>query len=300
MDIKQLEYFSAVCERGSINKAAECLYTTQPNVSKVINSLESELGRALFNRSHKGMVLTPYGRTIRQYAEGVLRHVKLIQDVALQGAPSKFSIACYRSDVISALLTKFYNDYKEEVLTEYYQGSLEEITDNVQKGICEIGIVYVAKKQLQIFSHVLKHKNLLFQELCDMPICIYIGPNHPMYNLKSIDFKDLKMLHAIRGVKDFFALEHHLKHINVGVEEFTGVSDAFYTNSEAMILKLLLNTELCLVGIDSKYKKYKDYNIKALHVNGSDGMITTGYIYPEGQELSTYAKNFIEQYSSLV
>lgn len=55
MDIRQLEYFLAVCERGSINKAAACLYTTQPNVSKVIASFEAELGRELFKRSHRGM-----------------------------------------------------------------------------------------------------------------------------------------------------------------------------------------------------------------------------------------------------
>ena len=41
MDIRQLEYFAACCEQGSFNKAAACLYTTQPNVSKVISSLES-------------------------------------------------------------------------------------------------------------------------------------------------------------------------------------------------------------------------------------------------------------------
>lgn len=82
MDIRQLEYFLAVCERGSINKAAACLYTTQPNVSKVIASFEAELGRELFKRSHRGMQLTPYGNTIRQYAESVLKHIKLIMDAA--------------------------------------------------------------------------------------------------------------------------------------------------------------------------------------------------------------------------
>ena len=43
MELKQLEYFMVTCEKGSFNKAAECLYTTQPNVSKVISSLEKEL-----------------------------------------------------------------------------------------------------------------------------------------------------------------------------------------------------------------------------------------------------------------
>lgn len=40
MELRQLEYFMITCEKGSFNQAAECLYTTQPNVSKVISSLE--------------------------------------------------------------------------------------------------------------------------------------------------------------------------------------------------------------------------------------------------------------------
>lgn len=44
MELKQLEYFTIVCEKGSFSQAAECLYTSQPNVSKVISSLEKELG----------------------------------------------------------------------------------------------------------------------------------------------------------------------------------------------------------------------------------------------------------------
>ncbi len=49
MELRQLEYFMITCEKGSFNQAAECLYTTQPNVSKVISSLEKELGRPLLN-----------------------------------------------------------------------------------------------------------------------------------------------------------------------------------------------------------------------------------------------------------
>ena len=78
MEIKQLEYFVAASEKGSFNKAAECLYTSQPNVSKVILNLEKELGRELFTRNSKGIELTPFGETIREYAKNILKNVLLI------------------------------------------------------------------------------------------------------------------------------------------------------------------------------------------------------------------------------
>lgn len=298
MDIRQLEYFLAVCERGSINKAAACLYTTQPNVSKVIASFEAELGRELFKRSHRGMQLTPYGNTIRQYAESVLKHIKLIMDAAGPAACNKFSVATYRSDVVAKLLVDFYKEHKNKIVLEYHQGSLEEITNNVQQGICEIGIVYVAQKQMQMFLHILKHKNLKFKAIAARPLCVYAGARHPLYNAASIDMEELKSLNVIRGVKEFFSLEHHLERINVGYAEAEGLDSSFYTNSEAAILNFLNNTDLCLIGIGSKYKKYEQYGIKAIPVNGSDDMLIVGVIYAEGQVLSSYAENFIEKYST--
>ena len=71
MELKQLEYFMVACEKGSFNQAAECLYTSQPNVSKVIGMLEQELGRALFERTSRGLRVTPYGETVREYAHNM-------------------------------------------------------------------------------------------------------------------------------------------------------------------------------------------------------------------------------------
>ena len=64
MDIKQLEFFVIACERGSLSQAAACMYTSQPNVSKTIRSLEHELGRPLLERSGKGVSPTAYGETV--------------------------------------------------------------------------------------------------------------------------------------------------------------------------------------------------------------------------------------------
>ena len=108
MELKQLEYFMVTCEKGSFNKAAECLYTTQPNVSKVISSLEKELGRELFERTGKGIRITPYGETVQEYAQNILHNAGLIVSMADHNHGKKFSLATYPSNMISRLLTDFY------------------------------------------------------------------------------------------------------------------------------------------------------------------------------------------------
>lgn len=63
MQIQQLTYFVAITEQGSINKAAEKLFVTQPNLSKAISNLENELKVRIFNRTNKGVVLTDEGKS---------------------------------------------------------------------------------------------------------------------------------------------------------------------------------------------------------------------------------------------
>ena len=83
MEIKQLESFVTACERGSLSQAAACMYTTQPNVSKTIRTLEHELGRPLLVRSGKGVQPTVYGKNVLEYAKLILRATATISSLAV-------------------------------------------------------------------------------------------------------------------------------------------------------------------------------------------------------------------------
>ena len=59
MKNEQLRNFIKVVDCGSINKAAEQLYVSQPSLSRSIHSLEEEMGKELVIRSNRGVTLTP-------------------------------------------------------------------------------------------------------------------------------------------------------------------------------------------------------------------------------------------------
>lgn len=65
MDHRQLEYFLAVAEAGSITSAAESLHMTQPPLSLAIAKLERELGVRLLDRHARGARLTRAGEYLR-------------------------------------------------------------------------------------------------------------------------------------------------------------------------------------------------------------------------------------------
>ena len=101
MDIKQLEFFSVACEKGSLSQAAACLYTSQPHISKTIRTLENELGRPLLSRSGKGVRPTAYGETVLEYANLILKAAATISTLSLPDTYNSLRLSTYPSNMIS-------------------------------------------------------------------------------------------------------------------------------------------------------------------------------------------------------
>ena len=72
----QLETFLRVADAGSFNKAAEESYITATAVIKQINLLEDALGVKLFERTHRGLILTNAGRSLYQDAKYIIQYCK--------------------------------------------------------------------------------------------------------------------------------------------------------------------------------------------------------------------------------
>ena len=300
MELRQLEYFMITCEKGSFNQAAECLYTTQPNVSKVISSLEKELGRPLFERSSRGIRITPYGETVREYAQNILHNVSLIDSLTDRNQGKKFSLATYPSNMISRLLTDFYKEMGNSYIVEHLEGTVEEICNRVAQGLSEIGVVYIAEKQLHQFQHILSHKKLKFIPLDMKEACVYVGPNHPRYHDESIDFQDLSSLSFVRGVREFFSVEHHLSHVSLGAISTEQLHYSVYTNSDHLTINLLMNTDVCSLGINFLYDQYRQYDVRQLQINNCEPFLLIGYICPDDAKLCTAADWFIRHFQAIL
>ena len=68
MELRQLRYLIGVSEAGGVLAASRSLHVAQPALSQSIAALEEELGVRLFLRTHRGMTLTPEGRTLVEHA----------------------------------------------------------------------------------------------------------------------------------------------------------------------------------------------------------------------------------------
>ncbi len=80
MTIRQLEYFCAVAEEGSVSAAARRLHVAQPPISRQIALLEQELSTVLFRRGNKGMLLTDAGESLYQQGRSYLSDMERLAE----------------------------------------------------------------------------------------------------------------------------------------------------------------------------------------------------------------------------
>jgi DNA-binding transcriptional LysR family regulator len=76
MNLRQLEYFVAIAEQGSLTHAAERLFVSQPSLSQQLRTLEAELGGPLLERLPRGVRLTAAGQELLGEARATLAHAQ--------------------------------------------------------------------------------------------------------------------------------------------------------------------------------------------------------------------------------
>jgi LysR family nitrogen assimilation transcriptional regulator len=89
MDIRQLKYFVAVVDLGSLSKASERLSISQPSLSQQVAGMEASLGTPLLLRSSSGMRPTEAGKTLYRHARTILRQFEQMRGEVTRGDRSE-------------------------------------------------------------------------------------------------------------------------------------------------------------------------------------------------------------------
>ncbi len=79
MDIKALRYFVEVVKQQNFTRASEKLFVTQPTISKMLKSLEEELGGELLHREGRKLILTDTGKVVFERAKIILAEFRLLE-----------------------------------------------------------------------------------------------------------------------------------------------------------------------------------------------------------------------------
>lgn len=145
MTIVQMQYFKAVCQYGSISKAAETIHVSQPTISVSIKDLESELGILLFNRENKHMTLTHEGTFFYDRISILLNEFDALslQMTSMAGVSGRVSL-CVPVFTSSHLFSHLIDDFSKvdpDIRFEAKQCSFNAAIKMMESGACDLAIV---------------------------------------------------------------------------------------------------------------------------------------------------------------
>lgn len=143
MELKQLQYFMAICEELHFSRAANKMGVSAPNISQQIRGLEEELGVLLFDRSGKKITLTEAGEILRAHVAAVFGHLQQASDAISdlkQAKGGSFSIGVLPGDadlLFNSLLLRFHQTYPQISLSLL---ETTKVTEQVLDRSIDIGV----------------------------------------------------------------------------------------------------------------------------------------------------------------
>ncbi len=192
--LQQLKYAITISETGSLNKAAEALFITQPSLTTSIQELEKEIGITVFNRSGRGVTLTNDGTEFILYAKQVLSQYEILAEKYSGGTnvKKKFGVSTQHY----SFAVKAFVEMVKVLGTADYEFAIREtqtrdIISDVHTLRSEIGIIYLDNFNRQSITKLLSTNNLEFQKLTYCKPYVYLWRGHPLAKNKTINFSQL-------------------------------------------------------------------------------------------------------------
>lgn len=146
IDLDSLEIFRTVVQEGGVIRAASKLNRVQSNVTTRIKQLEQRLGRALFRKQGRGLVLSPEGELLLSYAQRLFRLADEAESELRSGrAMGVFRLGALESTAgsrLAPLLARFHRQYPG-VVVELATGTTGALLQRVAN--FEIEAAFVAE-----------------------------------------------------------------------------------------------------------------------------------------------------------
>lgn len=187
MELHQLRYFVAVAETGSFTRAAEREGVTQPTLSEQILRLEGKrhgVGRRLFDRLGRKVVLTDAGRELLGRAQGILAAVgeaeRAVRDSSEGGLLRIGAIPTIAPFVLPGAVTRFRKAHPAVQLL-LQEDLTERLLAGVLAGDLDVGLMALP----------IRDDRLHVEKLYSEPLLVALPPKHPLAGRSEVKLADL-------------------------------------------------------------------------------------------------------------
>lgn len=186
LDLFALQAFVCVANELNFSRAATALHTSAPRLTRVIQSLEQEVGVKLLARTTHSVSLTLEGEEFLASAQRMIAEADWIGrrfSRSKIASPSTFKVGCLAGSLYDALPQQIRLARAQYPKLQIQLVELEEsrLIHSVLDGFLDMGFLYFPEPDEQLAVRVVSRK----------PQWVALAPDHPMASRKSLTVKDL-------------------------------------------------------------------------------------------------------------
>lgn len=186
MKLLQMRYFQTVCRYGSITKAAEELFVSQPTISFCIKELEEEFGVKLFHRRHNRLQLTVEGTFFLDKINYILQSVDALtsqmKNMGTNRNHVKIAVPAMISTFLFPQIFNAYNELYPDLELEMLETGSMQVRKLVDANSVDLGITILDGAVDDAYNLV---------PLVKTELVFCVSKKHPLANYKTISFKQL-------------------------------------------------------------------------------------------------------------
>lgn len=297
-NLKHLEYFLEVAKLGSINKAAQSLYISQPYLGKIIKDMEQAVGSVLFKRTRGGVILTPDGEDFIVHANIIMKEMEKMQHASSGAAAVQSSLTVSMtkySHIMECFIEVVVRHEKDPAFLHHLsEGTPEEVIEDVLSGRAGVGVFHFdSRRQKEIRSRMAK-QGLDYHFLCNVKLHIIISARHPLIRSgQPVNLTTLAPYGFARYLgqcEDFtYRIFSHNAQYNLNYG-----SRIVYLTGRASLMHLISNSDFYSIGIHDFSAQTPTYQVLSIPIEDCGDILEFGYIIPEGTEISPITAEFID------
>lgn len=179
VDLRQLEYFSAIVKEGSVTAAAKTCGVAQPSLSQQLKLLEEELGEPLVHRRPRGIEPTEAGRVLLDHAERVLEEARKLRERFEKRRETQVGKITFGviPTIAPYLLPKVLKPFREaypKIDVQVHEARTGELLQRIIDGSIEFAVLSDVSPQ------DLKKWSLHVKEIFREPLMLALHPQHPL------------------------------------------------------------------------------------------------------------------------
>lgn len=295
MNIIHLKYAIVIAETGSMSKAAEKLYVAQPNLSRAIKELESELNITIFDRNSKGIVITPEGEKLIIYGKKILKQINdLEKSFSDNGQKKVFSISVPRSSYISSAFTEFSKTLAniDNVEFIYKETNAYKVINDIINNDFKLGIIRYDINYDHYFKDMLEKKDLSYELIHEFNYVLIFNRNSPLAELNDITLEDLRNYIEISH-KDVFIPQIPISEV-ARMETANERGRRIYVFERASEFEILSENEEAFMWVSPIPQKTLDrYNLVQRQCADHTRTYKDLLLYKSSHKLTSLEKDFI-------